>query len=176
MKITKAELIELKACEDGLDRFIAQTNNTDEPVEVSSLVGGEVTYSDLLWLAGEKLPRERVVRFACDCALLNIELIKPYTDKYDLILEFLRNPAGAVGAVAWYAFRDTWRLPDDAIDASAYAYTSAYAAAYAAYAYTYSFAYAAATSATAAVAVYTTTDRYAGSQDKVDELLRELFA
>ena len=79
MKITKAELIELGACKDGLERFIAQTNNTDEPVEVSSLVGGKNLYSDLLWLAGKKLTKERIVRFACDCALINIEKIRLYT-------------------------------------------------------------------------------------------------
>ena len=94
MKITKAELIELGACEEGLDRFITQTNDTDEPVEVSSLVGGENIYSDLLWLAGKKLPTERIVRFVCDCALINIEKIKPYTDEYEIIVKFLSNPTG----------------------------------------------------------------------------------
>lgn len=41
MKITKAQLIELNACESGLARFMAQTGNTELPVDVASLVGGE---------------------------------------------------------------------------------------------------------------------------------------
>lgn len=101
MKITKAELIELNACQSGLNRFITQTNNTDDPVEVSTLVGGKNTISDLLWLAGKKLPKEKIVRFACDCALINIEKIKPYTDKYELIVDFLNNPTSADDAAAY---------------------------------------------------------------------------
>ena len=91
MKISKQELIELKACKEGFDRFIEQTNNTDEPVEVLSLIGGKSTPSDLLWLAGKKLPKDKIARFACDVALINIESIKAYTDKYDLIVDFLNN-------------------------------------------------------------------------------------
>ena len=40
----------------------------------------------------EKLPKEKLTRFACDCALINIELIKPHTDKYDEIITFLTHP------------------------------------------------------------------------------------
>lgn len=96
MKITKQQLIEMSACKAGLRRFIDQTNNTDEPIEVSSLIGGKNTVFDLLWLAGETLSKERIVRFACDCALINIELIKPHTDKYDLIVSFLKDPDACV--------------------------------------------------------------------------------
>ena len=92
MKITKQELTDLNACEAGLERFIQQTNNTDEPVNVAGLVGGLNTHSDVVWLACEKLTRARIIRLACDCALINIELIKPYTNKYDLIVDFLKNP------------------------------------------------------------------------------------
>ena len=40
MKITKQELKDMGACTGGLERFITQTNNTDDAVEVASLVGG----------------------------------------------------------------------------------------------------------------------------------------
>jgi len=95
MKISKQQLIDTKACKDVLERFIEQTNNTDELVEVLSLIGGKNTVGDLVWLAGETLHKEKLVRFACDLALINIEKIKPYTDQYDLIVEFLMNPTTA---------------------------------------------------------------------------------
>nr|DAI71383.1 MAG TPA: hypothetical protein [Caudoviricetes sp.] len=41
MKITKQELKNFGACQEGFKRFIIQTNNTDEPVEVISLIGGK---------------------------------------------------------------------------------------------------------------------------------------
>lgn len=51
MKITKAELIDLKPCTDGFKRFVKQTGGTELPVEISSLIGGMNTTRDLLWLA-----------------------------------------------------------------------------------------------------------------------------
>jgi hypothetical protein len=33
-----------------------------------------------------------LLKFSCACALVNIELIKPYTKDFDFILEFLENP------------------------------------------------------------------------------------
>lgn len=92
MRISKKELEEMNACGPGLRRFIKQTKGTDAPVEVSSLIGGENTLGDLVWLACEKLKRERVVELARDCALINIELIKPHTDKYEKILSVMKNP------------------------------------------------------------------------------------
>ena len=92
MLITKRELINLNACPDGLERFIEQTNNRDDPEKVVSLIGGKNTYSDFLWLAGKKLSKEKIVKFACNCALINVALIKPYTSKYKLIINFLKNP------------------------------------------------------------------------------------
>jgi len=65
MKISKQLLIEMDACQGGLDRFIEQTGNTDEPVEVLSLIGGKNISSDLTWLASETLPKEKIVRFTC---------------------------------------------------------------------------------------------------------------
>lgn len=105
MKITKQELKNFGACQEGFKRFIVQTNNTDEPVEVISLIGGENTVSDLLWLAGKILSKEKIVRFACDCALLNIELIRPYMNNFNLIQDFLNNPSqnAAYAADAAYA-------------------------------------------------------------------------
>lgn len=101
MKTNKKELVWFGTCKEDLDRFIDQTNNTESDVEVASLVGGKNTYSDILWLLNEKgVSRERIVRFACDCALLNIELIKPYTDKYRSIIDFLNNPTNADAARA----------------------------------------------------------------------------
>jgi len=92
MKISKQQLKSMKACEDGLERFIEQTNNTEKHVEVLSLIGGKNTVGDLIWLAEGTLSKEKLVRFTCDLALINIEKIKLYTEKYDLIVEFLMNP------------------------------------------------------------------------------------
>lgn len=202
MKITKSELVELNACRDGLKRFIKQTAGVEIPVDVAGLVGGENTYGDLLWLAGKKLPKDLIVRFACDCALINIKLIKPYTDKYDLIVQFLTDPttaraaADAAYAAADAAYADADAAYADAAYAAAYADAAAaaadadaaYAAAYAARAaadaaaaaYADAAAYAAAYAADAAATAYADAAyadaAYAGSEEKVNELLRELFA
>lgn len=93
MKISKAELIELEACKRFLQRFAKQTDDTCESVEITSLIGGKNTKLDLLWLAGKKLTREEIEKFACECALINIEKIKPFTDNYELIVDFLNNPS-----------------------------------------------------------------------------------
>ena len=156
MKISKQQLIEMDACREGLDRFIEQTGNTDESVEVLSLIGGKNITSDLLWLAGKTLPREKLVRFACDVALINIEKIKPYTDKYDLIVEFLKNPTAAAYATA----RDA-----AAARAAAYAARAARAAAAAVYAAHAGYAGAAHAAATAAGA----------TQEQINELLAKMF-
>ena len=103
MLITKAELIALNACAGGIERFTEQTDGTAEPVEVSSLIGGKNTYGDLAWLASNKLPREKVLKFAKDVALINVELIKPYSKEsdYQIIVDFLttgENPDSANAA------------------------------------------------------------------------------
>jgi len=109
MKISKSELIEMDACELGLNRFIEQTNNTEESVEVETLVGGANTYDDLLWLASKTIPTNRIARFACDCALINIEKIMPLTDKYDSIVNFLNDPkAECARDVALNADSSSW--------------------------------------------------------------------
>ena len=141
MKITKQELKNFGACQEGFKRFIIQTNNTDEPVEVISLIGGENTVSDLLWLAGKILSKEKIVRFACDCALLNIELIRPYTNDFNLIQDFLNNPSQNAAAARDAAYAAARAARDAAARARAAARDAAYAArdaardaAYAAYA------------------------------------------
>lgn len=177
MQITKQELIELNACEEGLDRFMLQTGNTDEPVNVASLVSGKNTYVDLLWLAGEKIPKERIVRFACDCALINIELIKPYTDKYDMIVEFLHDPtayAAYAARAAAYAARAADAADAADADAAARAAYAAYAADAAADAAAYAAA-AAAVRAAAYAAAAADADAAAGSCEKVNALLVKLF-
>lgn len=68
MRISYDELIEMGACDPGLERFVTQTNDTREPVEVTSLIGGENTVGDLLWLAGKRFPKARIVTFAIGCA------------------------------------------------------------------------------------------------------------
>ena len=121
MLISKRQLVDFGACKDGLKRFIIQTDGTDEMVNVSSLVGGANTYSDLLWLAGKTISKDRIVKFSFDCALINIDMIKSYTDKYDLIVGFLRNPTAAdasrAAARAAYAAYTAADASDAAVDA-----------------------------------------------------------
>jgi len=157
MKISKQQLIEMDACREGLDRFIEQTGGTDESVEVLSLIGGKNITSDLLWLADLTLPKDKLVRFACDVALINIEKIKPYTDKYDLIVEFLKNPTA------------------DAADAAADAADAGDAAAYAADAFIA--AHAAATVATVVYAGYAgaTVATTGATQEQINESLAKMF-
>ena len=131
MNITKQELKNFGACQEGFKRFIIQTNNTDEPVEIVSLIGGENTVSDLLWLAGKILSKEKIVRFACDCALLNIGLIRPYTNDFNLIQDFLNNPSQNAAAYAAYA-ASAAACAADAAARAAYAACAACAAACAA--------------------------------------------
>jgi hypothetical protein len=100
MKITKQRLVELNACKDGLDRFISQTNDTDKPVSIVSLIGGENTIGDMTWLASELRDKQNLVKFACKCSLINIKLVKPYTDEYDFIIDFLNNPSDAAAHTA----------------------------------------------------------------------------
>lgn len=94
------------ACSYGLKRFIHQTKGTDDAVNVETLIGSENTYSDLLWLAGKTLSKEKIIAFARKCALIDIEKIEPYTDKYDLIVAWLNNPTGVAYAAADAAYAD----------------------------------------------------------------------
>lgn len=167
MKITLQELVELNACQEGLKRFVQQTNGTDEPVDVISLIGGLNTHSDLLWLADKKLPKEKIVKFACNVALINIELIKPYCleSEYQTIVDFLNNPK-TYNTAAAYVVRAARAA--DAARAAAYAVRAARAAAYAARAA--DAAYAAARAARVARAAKQ------NSIEKINQYLVELFA
>lgn len=176
MKISKQQLIEMGACESIIKRFVEQTNNTDEPVEVSSLIGGKDTYSDLLWLAGETLSAEKIVRFACDVALINIDLIKPYTDEFDLIIDFLNNPTDDAAARTAYATArtaaDTRATATRAAYTARTARTAARAAYYAARA---AATHTARTTYTACTAYYAAIDAADDNKKKIDQLLIELF-
>jgi len=71
---------------------------------------------------GETLLRE----FARKQALINIELIKPFTDEYNLIVRFLKTGDEKIRAAAWAAARDAARAAAfDAASAAASAATSA---------------------------------------------------
>ena len=125
MFITLHELIKMSACKEGVERFIAQTGANDhEPVNVLSLIGGKNTVSDLLWLAGRKLPNDKIARFACDCALLNIEKIKPHTDKYDLVVGFLQNPTPDATYAATRAAAEAARAAAEAAEVARVAYAA----------------------------------------------------
>ena len=160
----------MNACQTGLDRFIEQTDGTDKSVDVKDLIGGKNTCSDLLWLAGETLSKDKIVRFACDCALISIELIRPYTNEYDLIHSFLLNPTADTADAAAYAA---------AYAANAAADAAAYSAARAAYSAARAAAYAARAAADAADAAAYSAARAAADADadaaKVNELLVKLF-
>ena len=126
MKISKQQLIELKASQYILDRFVDQTNGTDDLVSVESLFGGKNTISDLMWLAGKTVDKRKIIEFACSVALINIEKIKPYTEKYDEMVRFLNNPEFKYAAND--AAADAYAAADAAYAAAADAY-AAYAAA-----------------------------------------------
>ncbi len=95
MKITLDELIELEGCKNGVQRFVDQSRaNNDEPVDVSTLVGGLNTYSDFSWLMRKKVSRKRVLRLVFACASIHAHLLEPHanTKQYAIIVKFLENP------------------------------------------------------------------------------------
>ena len=136
----------------------------------------ETTKAHILWLVSKHQTRERIVRFACDCALINIELIKPYTDKYELILGFLRNPTDNEATVAYTASLAAARVAS-ANEATA-AYKAARAVTYsvetAVYTACTDYARDAATSARDA-AYYAGADDNANNANTVNKLLVELI-
>ncbi len=89
-------------------------------------LGGQIVESDDKAAATERTylarfdARELLIRFACDCALDNLRLIRPYTAEFDIIESFLKNPTAARAAA------DAADAADAAADAAAYA--AAYAA------------------------------------------------
>lgn len=93
MRITKQELIDSGASQEQIVLFVQNTNNTDEPVLISSLLDGDI-YSMYLviWIASKVLDTSKMVRFHCDLTLMYIHLLKPHTEKYNDIVDFLKNP------------------------------------------------------------------------------------
>ncbi|CAH9015375.1 conserved hypothetical protein [Vibrio phage 489E54-1] len=174
MKISKCELVDMSACTSGLKRFIKQTGGSSEPVDVTSLIGGENTTSDLLWLAGKTLSKEKIVKFACKCALISIDLIKPHCSESDfkLITNSLNDPA----ARAYVDAARAYAAVDAAVDAAYAATYAAYAAVDAAYA-TVDAAYAAVDAAYAAVdAAYAADAAARAAVDaEISNLLIDLF-
>ena len=133
-KISKDELISMNAYSEFLNRFIEQTNNTDEPVLIESLFNGKNTVADLIWLSGRTCNIEKIRKFTRDIVLINIERVKPYCSEveYDLILNFLKtgeNAADAVDAVNTTVRADAADAVDAAADAT-YAYDVARVADY----------------------------------------------
>ena len=98
--VTKAELFNMGACVSGLGRFIEQTNDTKDPVLITSLIGGKNTVADFIWLAEKLYGVERVIEFACETAITKIELIKPFCseEEYRIIEEFLSTGASTYTA------------------------------------------------------------------------------
>ncbi|MFT6347099.1 MAG: hypothetical protein ACJAYB_000080 [Psychromonas sp.] len=182
--ITKKQLVDLGACKPGFDRFIAQTGNTDQPVEIFSLIGGKNTTADFLWLAGKTLPKHRIVQFAVECAESVSHL---HTDP--------RANAAIQSAKDWISEPsevNRLKVCDAAYDAAAYAASAAYVASpaycaadaavsavYAAYAAAYAAAHANANDAAiyaddAYAAAYTAA--YAESNEVVQASLMKMFS
>lgn len=83
MKTTINEIMKLNPCKDGLDRLLCQVGREfcrDESFSVASLVEGENTIGDILWLLGETGKKKEVVQFAVACAEMVIHL---YTGESD---------------------------------------------------------------------------------------------
>ena len=131
--ISKAELISMNAYKECLNRFIEQTNNTDEPVLITSLFNGKNTVADLIWLSGRTCTIEKIRKFTRDISLVNIELIKPYCSEveYSLILNFLKTGENAAAAhAAVYAAARAAVYADAVYAAHAAVYAAARAAVY----------------------------------------------
>ncbi len=73
MRISKKQLkswsVESIQC-SLLDRFIDQTNDTEEAVEISSLIGGKNTIGDLMWIAANLNMSNQLTYFILDIARL----------------------------------------------------------------------------------------------------------
>lgn len=89
--ITKIQLEDMGAPYDLIARFTEQTDGVESPVEISSLVGGCNRVKDFIWFVENLLTKKGIVKFTCKYTLLSINVIRPYTDKYELIVEYLQN-------------------------------------------------------------------------------------
>ena len=63
MKISKQQLIEAGACEEGLQRFLAATDYTEKPVDVLSLRGKGMLTCDVAWFLAQFIPTVRLINF-----------------------------------------------------------------------------------------------------------------
>lgn len=93
MKISLQQLHDMQACQEGIARFKRHTSNTQEPVDVATLVSKYHTYLDLLWLAEATVSPGRLCKLVSDSALLNLELVKPYVSDvdYEVILQGIKT-------------------------------------------------------------------------------------
>ncbi|MFT6347056.1 MAG: hypothetical protein ACJAYB_000037 [Psychromonas sp.] len=173
--ITKQELIKLGADQDLISRFIEQTNNTDQPVDILSLIGAENATDDLLWLAGKILPKIKIVQFTVECAeslshlhtdpsaIAAIQAARDWISEHpegnrlkarDAAYAAANAAASAAASAAAYTAANAAANAAAYTAASAAAYTAANAAANAA-AYTAAYAAASAAAANAAnTAIY----------------------
>lgn len=108
MKISKSELISLTCDQNIINSFIHETNNTDQPVEIVSLLDSSIKTSSLVWIVCKKLidiDALKIVKMSCDFALINVSLFdsniindvlisKGYDNVYTnkQIIDFLQNP------------------------------------------------------------------------------------
>lgn len=131
-RITKQRLIDRDAHNDTIARFVEQTNDTDKPVVIVDLISTKVTYSDVIWMAGEILPYPKLIEFANKVALINIELIQPLitTDDYEKIKSVLNGDTTYVDHVWEFVDKlhleinisnDTSELVRNAVNAIAHA-------------------------------------------------------
>ena len=182
MKIRKSELIEMGACKSGLKRFIAQTNNTNDHVDVLSLIGGKNTTNDLCWLAFKKIGKKSVVEFAVKCAkeVLHLTDAKEAKSAIEAAERWIENPTKDNKDAASAACDDAYAAAAayDAVaayDAAAAAYAAA-AAAYDAYAAAAYDAYdAVAYDAYDAVAAYDAAAAAGLSKEKINQFLIEML-
>jgi hypothetical protein len=127
IKITLETIRKQHPCKAGWKKVKAANN--DQPFAVSSILDSN-DLDDTLWVLRCLPEYDQLWRkFACWCALDNIELIEPYTDKYDQIVNYLIDPNGADVADAVDVARATYSAVDSAYGAAA---RSAYGAACAA--------------------------------------------
>lgn len=92
MKITRIELLDMGACINGVRRFARQTDYSDAPIEVASLVGGDNLNSDFIWFLNKMYGSEIIVKLACEITLLAVDLVKSQIGDYELVLNWLNDP------------------------------------------------------------------------------------
>ena len=123
--ITAEELRELEACEGGYVTFVKK--NGSEATYLEALESNGI--GDLLWYFDHtgnlsKEQRTDLQKLINGYALVNIELIKPYIQEYDVIVSFLqgdesKREAAETAAWAAWAARAAWGAPWAALAARA---------------------------------------------------------